>query len=113
MTIGDQSVYDLVGKVTQMFTGESTEIHLEVKRVQDVQHAAGSLGRPGNVPAGATFTSENYCGTVTWLVGLLLFPCIGCCPLDSRRVYMYNEQRWDEFGAVLPNQVARQHDAYY
>lgn len=30
---------------------------------------------------------EKYCGGTSWLIGICLFPCICCCPVDTRPVY--------------------------
>ncbi|PRW45215.1 WD SAM and U-box domain-containing 1-like isoform X2 [Chlorella sorokiniana] len=40
------------------------------------------------VAAGASFQAENYCGPITWIIGVCLFPCICFCPLDQRLVPM-------------------------
>jgi len=28
----------------------------------------------------------QYCGWKSWLIGVLIFPCICCCPIDTRPV---------------------------
>lgn len=64
-----------------------------------VRVAAGK--HPGNVPEDATFVTEQYCGVITWMVGIFLCPCIACCPQDSRQVYESNGRKWDVSGAEM------------
>ena len=37
---------------------------------------------------GGVYAKENYCGPMSLVIGLLLFPCICCCPIDQREVYI-------------------------
>jgi hypothetical protein len=32
------------------------------------------------------YRTEKYCGPITWLIGIFLFPCVCCCPCDERQV---------------------------
>jgi hypothetical protein len=34
---------------------------------------------PASLPA-----QETYCGPISWLIGIFLFPCICFCPVDER-----------------------------
>lgn len=39
----------------------------------------------GSFPQKRTqYTSERYCGGMSWVIGLTLFPCICFCPIDER-----------------------------
>ena len=40
------------------------------------------------VAPGGYYTNENYCGPISLVIGLLLLPCICCCPVDKREVYV-------------------------
>jgi hypothetical protein len=40
------------------------------------------------VAEGGYYTKENYCGPISLVIGLLLLPCICCCPVDQREVYI-------------------------
>ena len=61
---------------------------------------------PGTPPGGARL-EVAYCGPATWIIGLLLCPCVCFCPLDQMTVYrapdgtLYNMQ-----GAVTQMQGA-------
>ena len=37
---------------------------------------------------GGMYTNEKYCGPITLIIGFCLFPCVCCCPCDSREVYV-------------------------
>lgn len=39
------------------------------------------------------YQSERYCGLLSVVIGVLLFPCICCCPLDEREVWESPEGR--------------------
>lgn len=41
---------------------------------------------PQGAPQGGRWIQEKYCGLITWLVGLFIFPCVCCCPCDDRTV---------------------------
>jgi hypothetical protein len=32
------------------------------------------------------YQDEKYCGPISWIIGCCLFPCIACCPVDTRKV---------------------------
>lgn len=32
-------------------------------------------------------TTERYCGPISWIIGLLVLPCICFCPVDERQVH--------------------------
>jgi hypothetical protein len=34
------------------------------------------------------YVEERYCGIITILVGVFIFPFVCCCPCDSRRVFI-------------------------
>ena len=34
----------------------------------------------------APMMEEKYCGPITWIIGIFLFPCVCCCPCDTRMV---------------------------
>lgn len=34
----------------------------------------------------APMMEEKYCGPITWIIGIFLFPCVCCCPCDTRLV---------------------------
>ena len=40
------------------------------------------------VAPGGYYTNENYCGPMSLIIGLLVLPCICCCPIDQREVYV-------------------------
>jgi hypothetical protein len=46
-----------------------------------------------SAPAPTVYGTERYCGPISWIIGILVFPCICCCPIDERPVYA---------GAVAP-----------
>lgn len=48
---------------------------------------AGAGGNaPQGAPQGGQWIQEKYCGLITWLVGIFIFPCVCCCPCDDRLV---------------------------
>eukprot|EP00903_Cladosiphon_okamuranus_P016368 g15095.t1 len=65
---------------------------------------AGPAGgnAPQGAPQGGQWIQEQYCGLITWLVGIFIFPCVCCCPCDSRLVYLVNGTRYNSFGAIVP-----------
>lgn len=50
-----------------------------------MQGATGG-GAPQGAPQGGQWVQEKYCGLITWLVGIFIFPCVCCCPCDDRLV---------------------------
>eukprot|EP00752_Nemacystus_decipiens_P006182 g5579.t1 len=57
---------------------------------------------PQGAPQGGQWVQEKYCGLITWLVGIFIFPCVCCCPCDDRVVYLVNGTRYNSFGAIVP-----------
>jgi hypothetical protein len=37
---------------------------------------------------GGHYTSEKYCGVLTFMIAIFVFPCVCCCPCDERMVYV-------------------------
>lgn len=48
---------------------------------------------PPNAPPGGRWIQDNYCGGISWVIGILLLPCIVLCPVDKRDVYMAPDGR--------------------
>jgi len=44
----------------------------------------GAGRKPNNCCQYATDDEENYCGLLSCIIGLFIFPCICCCPIDRR-----------------------------
>ncbi len=42
---------------------------------------------PGAMPGGV-WVEESYCGPISICIGIFLLPCICCCPIDKRQVYL-------------------------
>ena len=36
--------------------------------------------------AAPVYAEESYCGVISLIIGIFLFPCIICCPVDKRTV---------------------------
>ncbi|CAN0195745.1 unnamed protein product [Ascophyllum nodosum] len=68
-----------------------------------VQSRAGHP--PAGVPEGGMWIEEKYCGSATWIIGLLIVPCVFLCPLDTRTVYVVNGVKYNPFGAVVVSSV--------
>ena len=49
------------------------------------QGQPGYRGQPVIVQS-VVIPQEKFCGPITWIVGICLFPCICFCPLDDRPV---------------------------
>ncbi|CAM9553572.1 unnamed protein product [Scytosiphon promiscuus] len=62
----------------------------------------GLSGVPHNAPQGGVWIQEKYCGIITWLVGIFMFPCVCCCPCDDRPIYIVNGTRYNKYGAIVP-----------
>jgi len=59
-----------------------------VKDVAPTPVAADPRVTMRGLQPGGLYQSEKYCGVVTILIGVCLFPCVCCCPCDSREVYI-------------------------
>jgi hypothetical protein len=47
------------------------------------------------------FLLKQFCGIVTCLIGLFVFPCVCCCPCDQRQVYTApNGQKYPSQAAI-------------
>jgi len=51
------------------------------------------LVRRGINPANGRYKDEKYCGLYSVLIGVFAFPCICCCPIDQREVFITSEGR--------------------
>ena len=59
-------------------------------------------GTPPGAPGGGVWVEEQYCGIASWLIGLFILPCIACCPVDTRTVYVApNGRRYLPCGEIL------------
>lgn len=45
------------------------------------------VANPPGTPPGGAMIEVAYCGVTTWIIGLLLFPYVCCCPCDKMTVY--------------------------
>ena len=56
------------------------------------------VANPPGTPPGGAMIEVAYCGLTTWIIGLLLCPCVCGCPCDKMTVYrapdgtLYNMQ---------------------
>ena len=41
-------------------------------------------------PAGY-YDEQKYCGPISLCIGFFIFPCICCCPVDTRRTWIPNK----------------------
>ena len=58
-------------------------------------------GVPPGAPPGGYWVEEQYCGLASWLIGIFILPCIACCPVDSRTVYVApNGRRYYPSGEI-------------
>ena len=90
-------------RATLAASAESTRKHSELMAVQQAQAqsqasmiaASAVRSNPSIIYAAPppiviapqpVYLEEAYCGPITWIVGLCLFPCICCCPCDKRTV---------------------------
>jgi hypothetical protein len=48
---------------------------------------------PPMAPPGGYWTEESYCGPASCCIGVFLLPCICCCPIDRRQVYISPDGR--------------------
>jgi len=75
-----------------------------------VQGGVGADGVPVGAPPGGTWLTEQYSGTTTMIIAIVLLLLIWpatcapfCCPCDSRRVYRAPDGRkWTPSGAMVP-----------
>lgn len=49
--------------------------------VINISHDSHDRGGGGRV---VPLVTERYCGPISWIVGIFLFPCICFCPIDQR-----------------------------
>ncbi|CAN0358373.1 unnamed protein product [Ectocarpus sp. 8 AP-2014] len=85
--------------------------------VQDVKTAAQDAGvtttqptgvaGPQGAPAGGLWVEEKYRGTMS-CVACLAVPLCGmcimcCCPIDKRTVYVVNNVKYNQMGAIVTN----------
>ena len=64
-----------------------------------VQQVAGRAPPPG-APAGGFWCQRPFCGPITILIALFLWPYVCCCPCDQREVYEVNGVEYLPSGAV-------------
>ena len=64
-----------------------------------VQQVAGRAPPPG-APAGGFWCQRPFCGPITILIALFLWPYVCCCPCDQREVYVVNGVEYLPSGAV-------------
>jgi len=51
------------------------------------QPVSGAASGPFGLAPGGVYHREQYCGIISWLIGILICPCICFCPVDSRMTY--------------------------
>ena len=64
-----------------------------------VQQQVGRAPPPG-APAGGFWCQRPFCGPITILIALFLWPYVCCCPCDQREVYEVNGVEYLPSGAV-------------
>ena len=64
-----------------------------------VQQVAGRAP-PRGAPAGGIWCQRPFCGPITILIALFLWPYVCCCPCDQREVYEVNGVEYLPSGAV-------------
>ncbi|CAM9726562.1 unnamed protein product [Scytosiphon promiscuus] len=63
---------------------------------------SGGLMPPPGAPAGGSWIEEKYCGGISWVIaGCLCCWCIGCCPVDTRKVYMAGGKKYNMKGGKI------------
>ena len=55
---------------------------------------------PLGAPAGGFWCQRPFCGPITILIALFLWPYVCCCPCDQREVYVVNGVEYLPSGAV-------------
>ncbi|CAM9328855.1 unnamed protein product [Hapterophycus canaliculatus] len=65
------------------------------------QPQIGGPQPPPGAPPGGIWVQENYCGGVSWLIGIFGCVCIACCPVDSRTVYTVQGSKYNMMGAKI------------
>lgn len=69
---------------------------------QQGQVYQNNVQNPPGAPIGGHWVDDKYCGGLTWAIGCCLLPCIVCCPVDSRTVYVApNGRKYDQSGKPL------------
>merc|ERR1719261_1117631 len=48
------------------------------------------LANRGIDPQNGHYEQESYCGILSVVIGVFLFPCICCCPIDQRETWVDN-----------------------
>ena len=70
---------------------ETTRRNMEVKAVPFQQVPCPQqdprLASRGIAPGGV-YETEKYCGLLSVIIGVFALPCICCCPIDQREVYL-------------------------
>ena len=61
----------------------------------------GGQQPPPGAPPGGVWRQMNYCGPVTWLIGIFFFWCIVFCPVDTRLEYVVGGVRYGPAGEIL------------
>ena len=61
----------------------------------------GGQQPPPGAPPGGVWRQMNYCGPITWLIGIFFFWCIVCCPVDTRLEYVVGGVRYGPAGEIL------------
>ena len=62
----------------------------------------GGMGCPPGAPPGGAWVEEKYCGVISLVIGILILPCIACCPVDSRMIYVApNGMKYLPTGAIV------------
>mgnify|MGYP003327718481 CR=1 FL=1 len=56
---------------------------------------------PPGAPPGGVWRQMNYCGPITWLIGIFFFWCIVFCPVDTRLEYVVGGVRYGPAGEIL------------
>ena len=61
------------------------------------------IGRapPRGAPAGGVWCQRPFCGPITILIAIFLWPYVCCCPCDQREVYEVNGVEYLPSGAVV------------
>ena len=65
-----------------------------------VQQQVAGRAPPLGAPAGGFWCQRPFCGPITILIALFLWPYVCCCPCDQREVYEVNGVEYLPSGAV-------------
>ena len=60
----------------------------EVYVAQPVQTYSVNSPRPHGAQPGGMYTRERYCGVITVMIAIFVFPFVCCCPCDERDIYI-------------------------